>query len=77
MYRTYYTLRCQNGTKEEIWDEADEYEFDTFEKAYDTMCWIYELSKKDGKQPKYWGIWKTTESEWDNHKHSMIQAVWR
>ena len=80
MNRTYYTLRTSNdiygnriaGGEQETWPE----QFETFAEAYDYMCLLYTNEKNKNLPHRYWGVWRTSVSEYNGHENSMTQAVW-
>ena len=72
MNKTYYTLRVGKLDNEKIYP----IKFETFKEAYHKLCnlWVESCLRKE--EPELWGIWRTTETDYDGHHDSMTQAVW-
>lgn len=80
MTTTYYTLRCGKPLESEIvyCEYGSPVRYKTFEDAYSRMCVLYAMEAHvDGIKPNYWGIWKTTVSNYNGQTNEFTHAVWR
>ena len=72
---TYYTL--QAPTEDPMQNDVYPEQFDSYEKAYDTMC---DISIKSRELPfgiiVRYGIYRTTKTHNNGHDYEITQPVW-
>ena len=56
---TYYTLRTDNGAGAYTVD-GNIMQYDSFEDAYRSLVFLYNMARDKGEEPTLWGIWRTT-----------------